>query len=903
MPTNLSTNEIKALNDLLLPAQNNQEHTPAFLKDALQQGLDLLKSLQQEIEIEPLIAGWTHFIDQIILLAARQFEWPNDSTPVSLIAVGGYGRQTLHPHSDIDLLILLNEPPNETLIATIEAFVTLLWDIKLKIGHSVRTLADSVTAAEQDITIATNLVETRPLMDPTNLLAKLQTSIGPEYIWSAVEFYQAKLKEQKTRHKKHGNTEYNLEPDIKNAPGGMRDLQMIGWITKRYFQTSDLQDLVRKDFLTEPELELLQESRRFLWRVRFALHLIAGRDENRLLFNYQQELAVQLGYRDSDINLAVEKFMKAYYRCAMEVSALNELLLQHFNEAILQNSHTQQIIPINSRFQDSNGYIEVCDPEVFQKYPSALLEIFVILAQRPDLEGIRAGTKRLLRNNCNLVSDSFRENVGNTKLFIELLKSPHRLSTQLKRMSRCGILGRYIPEYSDIIGQMQYDLFHIYTVDAHTLMVIANMRRFQYPEQKELYPLAATLIKRLPKIELLYLAGLFHDIGKGRGGDHSELGSTIAESFCLHHKLSVWDSKLVAWLVENHLLMSLTAQKKDLSDPEVIHEFALAVGDEVHLNYLYTLTVADINATNPTLWNHWRASLMRELYNETKRALRRGLENPMNKPEWIEDTKQKALEILALDSDKLAQTQTIWGEMHDEYFLKESAADIAWHTEAILNLPQDNMGEPLILIKESGNEDYPGATQIFIYTEDKPNLFAKTVVALDYLGLTIQDARIMTSNSNFSLDTYIVLDHSLNQIELNEIHCNDIIVHLTTILACDDVNQYNTHRLIPRALKCFTVPTEVYISNQPDRSHTVIETRTFDRPGLMAKVGQVFHEFNLSVIKAKIATFGEKAEDVFFVTEQDGNPITDPSRCEQIRERLKASLEQQEPTPQTEVSI
>ncbi len=874
-----------------------------LLRNAVQQGRAYQKSLDcASIDILSAICEWSAFIDAILLTAWNSLPWPKndeDRANISLVAVGGYGRGELHPHSDIDLLILLREEPSGQQRSAIEAFLTLAWDIKLDIGHSVRTVKECANAAKKDITIMTNLVENRYLTGSAELLTELHEKTGSDYIWPAKEFYQAKVKEQKARHKKHNNTEYNLEPDIKNAPGGLRDLQTIGWITKRYFQTDSYASIITQWFLTEDELALLDRCKDLLWRVRFALHTLTGRDENRLLFNHQRELANLLGYRDSDANLAVEKFMKAYYRCAMEISELNDLILQHFNEAILQNSSTSQITPINSRFQVCNGYIEVTGPETFRKYPSALLEIFVVLAQRSDIAGIRASTMRLIRDHCYLVDKDFRNNPQNNSLFIELLRSPHRLFTQLKRMKRCGLLGQYIPDFNGIVGQMQYDLFHIYTVDAHTLLVIKNMRRFRYPERRREFPVAGEIVERLPKIELLYLAGLFHDLAKGRGGDHSELGADDAEVFCKHHRLTRWDSRLVSWLVRNHLLMSITAQKKDVSDPEVIHEFARQVGDQISLDYLYALTVADICATNPKLWNNWRATLMRQLYRETKRALRRGLENPINKEEWISETKERALILLRVHNIVSTQVEPIWSQMSDDYFMRESADDIAWHTREILAHTEhksegsriDKERKPLILVKKSGARGHEGATQIFVYTEDQPNLFAKSVIAMDNLGLSIQDARIMTSNSNFSLDTYIALDRESQPSELHEQRFNDIKTALTDALEKSALAA-TTDRLMPRQLKHFNIRTEVFLSNQPDRKNTIIEIRTLDQPGILATVGRVFQRFQILVNNAKITTLGECAEDIFFVTDQALQPINDPKICQSLQDALHAELDQ-----------
>lgn len=882
-----------------LEAINSTNKIP-LLRNAVLAGRQYQQSLNLiTLDVAHAILEWASFIDQILRHAWSAMDWPSHhAADIALLAVGGYGRGELHPYSDIDILILIKNEPTPEVTATIEKFLTLAWDIKLEVGHSVRNIKQCISAAQSDITIATNLIEMRLIAGSDLLFSHLKHETGPEHIWPAADFFNAKKKEQHLRHKKYNHTEYNLEPDIKNAPGGLRDFQTIGWITKRYFQLDSSDDAIAKLLLTKEELALLEKSKLFLWKIRFALHLFSERDENRLLFDHQKELARQLGYQDGDANLAVESFMQQYYRYAMKVSDLNDLILQLFHELIIEDKNKTVVIPIDDNFQIRNSFIEAIHSDVFSKKPSALLEIFVTLANSPEIAGIRASTLRLIRNNAHLVDEHFRKKPRNNALFIQLLRGPHRLFTQLQRMNRSGILGRYIPTFNAIVGQMQYDLFHIYTVDAHTLLVIKNMRRFRYPELKHEFPLASEIATRyLPKIELLYLAGLFHDIGKGRGGDHSEIGAKDAKQFCQAHSLSSWDTRLVSWLVKYHLLMSMTAQKKDVSDPDVINDFAIQVGDQVTLDYLYVLTVADIRATNPNLWNNWRASLLQQLYVETKRALRRGLENPINKEEWIKETKGKALSLLYSQNISPEDVEPIWNPIADDYFVRESAEDIAWHTKAILDYTHNSTdtpsadNPPLILIKTSGSKAHENATQIFVYTEDQPNLFAKTVITLDQLGLSIHDARIMTSFSNFSLDTYIVLDRKNKPLSLDTLSIDAIRETLTTAIQEKSFDSTPTERLTPRRLKSFNVRTEIFISNQPDRSNTIIEIRTLDRAGILATIARVFHQFKLFINSARIATLGESAEDVFFVTDASRNGITDPNTCMALQTALHKAIE------------
>lgn len=621
--------------------------TKAF-KSSIEHADALLNERFLRLEnIKLLIRRRAWVMDKLLQMLWQQYSC-SEIPDIALLAVGGYGRAELHPHSDIDLMVLLRDDDSaQAYESELEAFLTQMWDIGLEVGHSVRSIEQCRALAAGDITIATNLMESRTIWGDPELCAKMREATGPKNIWNPRDFFLAKWSEQIARHNKFNNTEFNLEPDIKGAPGGLRDIQNIGWVAKRYFDAQRMSDLVSNGFLTHKEYDILNSGHLFLWEVRYALHMITGRSENRLLFEYQRTVAGMLGYRDSDEVLAVEKFMKRYYRVALSVSQLNDMLLQHFDEAIVRADEPESIEPINSRFQIHNGYIEARYDNLFVRTPSALMEIFVILAQREDIKGIRASTIRLIRDHRDLVDEHFRNDIRNISLFMELLRSPNKIYTQLYRMKRYGILGNYIPQFGQVIGQMQFDLFHIYTVDAHSLHVLRNLRMFRHQDVKKDFPIAHYIVNRIPKIELLYIAGLFHDLGKGRGGDHSELGATDAYEFCIHHRLGKWDANLVSWLVENHLLMSITSQKKDVSDPDVIHEFATLVQDTNRLDYLHVLTVADVYGTNPKLWNGWRASLIRQLYSETRRALRRGLKQPVNREEWIEDTKERAMALLS----------------------------------------------------------------------------------------------------------------------------------------------------------------------------------------------------------------------------------------------------------------
>ncbi len=875
--------------DALCGALAGQAPIPVLRRtlEQLQQTLDR-RFLQGE-PIRSLVFGRAWALDQVIRAAWQHFKW-DDAEHIALIAVGGYGRGELLPKSDIDLLLLFSEESDiEANVGSIQAFLTLMWDIRLEVGHSVRTLAACQEEARNDVTVTTNLMECRTLSGNEALRARVMELVGPDEIWPSDDFYKAKLNEQTHRHQKYNETEYNLEPNVKAGPGGLRDIQTIAWVAKRHFGDTDLGGLVERNFLTDAEYHALLEGQDALWRIRYALHYFSGRAEDRLLFDLQEQVAEQFGYSDRDGQLAVEHLMQDYFRQVFRLRALNIMLLQHFDEAILHAEDDDQVIPINNRFQVRAGYIEALDDSVFTRTPSALMEIFVLCAQQPEVKGIRAATLRQIFANRHRIDGKFRQDLRNITFFMELLRSPAGVSTNLMRMNQYGILGLYLPEFGRIVGQMQYDLFHVYTVDAHTLLTIRNLRRFRHANNTAEFPIATKIIHQLPKVELVYVAALYHDIGKGRGSDHSTEGAEEVRRFALRHRLTAWETDLVIWLVRNHLLMSTTAQRQDISDPEVINHFTQQVGDIHRLNYLYVLTVADIFATNPNLWNSWRASLLKKLYNEALRALRRGLENPVDKEERIEEVKSQSMKLLIDDGYSEQEILELWDNPGDDYFLRESPENIAWHTRAIAN---HGLNVPLVLIKETDEQSFAGATQIFIYAPDRPHLFADIAACLDQLELDIQDARIMTSSaSDFSLDTFIVLDEEGHSIGNNPARLRDIQHRL--LLAIQDPEETTTpQRRISRRLKHFSIPPEITVSNDPVNQRTVVQIITSDRPGLLADIGRTFKRLDLRMQSARISTLGERVEDVFFIVDNQNEPLHDAKRVAELQQRLVETIEQ-----------
>ena len=836
--------------------------------------------------IQTLVRMRSEKLDILLRFLWSRYDWGDD---IALIAVGGYGRGELHPHSDIDLLILTDDKAADYR-ENIESLITLLWDINLEIGHSVRGVSECRQAAIDDITIVTNLMESRPLSGNAELHEQLMALVGPDQIWPSAEFFRAKWDEQILRHRKYANTEYNLEPNIKSSPGGLRDIQMIGWVIKRHFGAQSIDELRDRLFLSQEELDTLKDGQNYLWRLRFALHLITGREEDRMLFDHQRTLAAQFGYEDDDNKLAVERFMQQYYRWAQHLGELNDVLMQHFDETILRACEAETVLEINPRFRIRNGHIEVTNDKVFEKTPSALMEIFVLMAHHDAIDGVRASTIRLIRKSRHLIDEQFRADPRNKRFFLELLRAPQRVALNLRRMKRFGVLGKFIPAFGKIVGQMQHDLFHIYSVDAHTLELIKNISRFRYPDMVKRYPMACRIMQRLPKPELLFLAGLFHDIAKGRGGDHSTLGAVDAREFCEYLGLNRRDTNLVSWLVEKHLEMSSVSQRKDIQDPDVIRDFALMVGDQQHLDYLFCLTIADINATNPNLWTSWRASLMRQLYAETRRALRRGLENPIDKQEWITETQNEVLEKLEDYGFTEAEVRELWGNTGEDYFIREQVDDIVWHCRAIAQRTSPQAS--LVLVKKGGLLDHEGATQIFVHTPSKKGIFAVLAGAMEQLDLSIQDARIYNSGTGYTLDTFYVLGANGEPIGDNPVRIQEITDYLVQQLSQPEGSPEEVHRRMPRQMRLFSTPTRTSMATDLNKGHTVLEVITPDRPGLLARLGTIFNDYNIRLQNAKIATLGERVEDVFFVTDEEDRPINDPDLCTQIQKAICRELDE-----------
>jgi len=840
------------------------------------------KTFAAGVDVAELVRARSDAVDQLMRFAWQQ-HLAGTGVPLALLAVGGYGRGELHPASDIDIMVLCAVAPDAALTRRLEGFITFLWDIGLEIGHSVRTVEESATAARADITTATALMEARLLAGAEDLFATLQKAVAPPNVWPSAAFFSAKRQEQEDRHAKFDHTAHKLEPNVKEAPGGLRDIQMIGWVAKRHFGAESLAELVRHGFLTQDEYEKLDEGRKFLWKVRFALHLLSRRREERLLFDAQLKLASQFGYADQGSNRGVEQFMQHYYRTVTELNRLNEMLLELFEEEILLEKD-EPPEALNSRFQVRHGFIEITHDDVFRRHPSALLELFLLLEQNPKIKGVSPSTIRELRRCRELIDDGFRNDAHNRELFMRILREPNGVTHELRRMNRYGILGRYIPAFGAITGRMQFDLFHAYTVDEHILFVVSNLRRFALPRFDKEFPVCSQIMQNLPKPEIAYLAGLFHDIGKGRGGDHSELGAVDAETFCIEHGLSKYDARLVAWLVKHHLLLSVTAQKKDTTDPQVIQSFAQTVGDQLHLDYLYVLTVADVRGTNPALWNSWKARLFRDLYEQTRRALRRGLETPIDKDELIKETKESALAKFAAAGHDTRRVFSLWTEFNEEYFLRHTADEISWHARILTD------GEPESVLVRVRRETELGGTAVFIAASDDGSLFARATAVLDQLGLNIVDARVVSVGLGRAMHTYSVLEANGETIE-DEEREQQIVRTLMRRLGETGDRPMTVRRRVPRQVRLFDTPMRIGFSLDPHNQRTVVEITAGDRPGLLSEIGRAFNACGVRLQTAKVTTVGERAEDVFFVTDDHNLPLEAPEQLERLEQTLERMLD------------
>ena len=843
-------------------------------------------------DVNTVVFGRSHLIDELIH-STYHYLFKGIDQEISIIAVGGYGRGELHPKSDIDLMILLKEEENQNTKDLLEKLLMLLWDIRLEIGHSVRTIEECVEESTKDITVTTNIMESRLIAGSEELFASMKEKTNADHIWDSKAFFQAKLDEQIQRNGKYNDTAYNLEPNIKESHGGLRDIQMIGWVAKRHFNADSLHDLLKENFLLEDELNTLLAGQHLLWQIRCSLHYLAGRREDRLLFDYQRDLAIEFGFSDNEVNPkneAIEQFMQQYYRTVIELERLNEMLLQHFREAIIYADYDKEAEIINNSFQVINGYIETTNEDVFKKDPCAILEMFNILQKYPDIQGVRANTIREIRKYKTLFDDEFRNTKRAHQLFIKIITDSRGVTHELRRMNRYGILAAYIPAFDSIVGRMQYDLFHAYTVDQHTLFVIRNMRRLSVPDYCHEFPLASGVFQHLANPGLLYLSGLFHDIAKGRQGDHATLGAVDAKEFCALHGLPNSDSELVSWLVQNHLIMSATAQRKDINDPDVIWSFANLVKTLERLDYLYLLTISDIRGTNPKQWNDWKDKLLGELYNKTAALLNRGL-----KPSDLQLRNDKASNISEIQTASLRrleekginshQAHELWDTLNADYFQSHTFGQIAWHTSAIIDAKQkETLDTALIQTRIHKSSD---SIHLLIYMKDREHIFYDVATVLSNNEVHIVNSQIVNASDGFALQSFRLTPINKNSSEM-ELITEQIILRLQ-----DRLN--NTTEPIQSVLsgsskhKYFSSPTVINFENDANNETTLLTIETTDRSGVLANIAKTFIDCNIKILNARIATAGEKVLDSFTISSLDNQSLSNEQQ-NTLKQQLKETL-------------
>ena len=791
----------------------------------------------------------------------------------ALVAVGGYGRGQLFPHSDIDLLILLDAPADERSQEKLQHLVGIWWDIGLETGHSIRSVEECVELACQDITVQTNMLEPRFLAGDRKLYKRFTDATLKAL--DPLAFLQAKGLEQRQRHARYEDT--NLEPHVKERAGGLRDLHHILWIARGAGYGKSWRDLVRHGLITDAESRDIQRHERFLHTLRIRLHYLTGRREDRLIFDVQSELARQFGLDNRPHRRASEQLMQRYYRSAKAVSQIDNIVRQNVRSR-LTGARSTKLQPLNDHFGIRNEVLAIRRDDTYEKHPSAILETFLLLQQHPEIKDIGANTLRALWRARKLMGPAYRANNTHRSQFLEILNSPTRMLRELRRMHQLGILGAYLPAFGKIVGQMQHDLYHVYTVDEHILRVIRNLRRFAVAELAHEFPLCSRLHSEFDNPEILYLAGLFHDIAKGRGGDHSTLGKADALRFCKAHGLSSEDCDLVVWLVEQHLMMSATAQKQDLSDPEVIAAFAAKVVNERRLTALYLLTVADIRGTSPKVWNAWKGKLLEDLYLATRRQLAGDAPSLEHSQRTRQEEARATLRLYAISDDA---TDKFWRQLDTAYFLRHDAQEISWHARSLYYRPQTQT--PIIKARPSRAGE---GMQVMVYVPDQQELFARICAFFESMRYNIQDARIYTTPQGYALDTFQVQDPDDTRVDYRgltayiEHELADRLVKKTPLPPL-------TQPRLARQLKHFPISPEVNIQKDDRGAHQVLSIIAGDRPGLLSRIARVFLAYGINLRNAKINTLGARAEDTFLIS---GAALNDPKKVVRMEGDLIETL-------------
>ncbi|MGX5661545.1 [protein-PII] uridylyltransferase [Diaphorobacter nitroreducens] len=820
--------------------------------------------------------------------------WDRAQLPegMALVAVGGYGRAQLFPYSDVDVLLLL---PDGMSVAAghagaapctpIETFIGSCWDAGLEVGSSVRSVAECVSEAAADVTVQTSLLEARLLCGNAALFDTFRQRYDAQMDPRA--FLVAKTLEMRQRHTKYENTPYALEPNCKESPGGLRDLQLIQWVARAAGLGRNWRELAASGLATPFEVQQIERNEALLFLIRARLHALAGRREDRLVFDLQTAVAETFGYRSTAPDgqrlamRASETLMRRYYWAAKAVSQLCQILLLGIEERL--NPSTHELRPINPRFFEKAGMIEVASDDLYEREPHAVLETFLLYETTVGLKDLSARTLRALYNARGVMDSEFRRDPANRALFMQILQQPAGITHAMRLMNQTSVLGRYLWPFRRIVGQMQHDLFHVYTVDQHILMVLRNVRRFFMAEHAHEYPSCSQLAAGWDKPWILYIAALFHDIGKGRGGDHSQIGAQEVRRFCRQHAahgITREDARLIEFLVAEHLTMSQVAQKQDLSDPDVIAAFARRVGNERYLTALYLLTVADIRGTSPKVWNAWKGKLLEDLYHATLRTL--GGRAPDAAAE-IEARKREALVLLALASQPHEAHKKLWDSLDVSYFMRHEAADIAWHTRHLSR--HVGAGKPVVRARQSLAGE---GLQVLVYAPDQSDLFMRICGYFDRAGFSILDARVHTANNGHALDTFQVVASSQPGAYRELIH----MVENDLLRAIEDPRPLPepTRKRVSRRVKSFPIAPRVTLRPDEKAQRWLISISASDRAGLLYLVARVLSRHGLSVQLAKVSTLGERVEDVFLV---QGPEMQNNARQIQIETELLQALADQ----------
>ena len=846
-----------------LPLPNNI----AALRESLSNDrLALEQNFVQHRNAARLLGAHSRLIDRYLHHVWQLLSMPDH---IALVAVGGYGRGELYPKSDIDLLILLKaDKPDEALQHKLHQLVSMLWDIGLEVGHSIRTVAQCL-AESADITVQTNLLEARLITGDARLFAELKNLLQ-QYL-EPREFFLAKQHEQQQRHARIANTDYNLEPNLKESPGGLRDLQTITWISRAAGLGTRWSNLASAGLISMAEARRIARHDNLLQTLRIRLHYLAKRREDRLIFEFQTPLAAQMGITASANRRASEHLMQRYYQTRLAVRQFNTILLQSLHDYLFPETPPQHAL--NERFRVIGTLLDIRDEQLFEDTPEAIFELFQLMQKHPELTDFSARTLRALWRAQHRIDAAFRRNPVNREHFMDILRQPRGVLHTLRRMNQYGILGLYIPAFGRVVGQMQHDLFHVYTVDEHILMVVRNLRRFAVPEFAHEHPHCSRLIGEFARPEVLYVAGLFHDIAKGRGGDHSQLGKKDARAFCKQHLLSRDDTELVVWLVEHHLTLSATAQKQDLSDPEVIANFAAKIKNERYLVALYLLTVADVRGTSPKVWNAWKAKLIEDLYRATRRYLKDGKITNL-----LDNIRTQAAATLNLYAMAPESYQLLWAQFDDSYFLDHEAQEIAWHTRLLAH--KVNTPDPVVKARLSRVGE---GLQVMVYCTDRHGLFARICDFFARMSFTIVEAKIHTTLHGYALNSFQVMEVTRTNTAYRDI-MNYIEFELAQQIEQDKPVSPATPGRVSRQLKHFPLATEVEI--RPDnKGMMILSLLAGDRPGLLARIALVLDKFNIHLHRAKINTLGSRAEDVFWISDA---ALDQPEQTDALR---KAMLE------------